>query len=181
MKNRVYTVKEIADLLNIDKQKVYRFIKANNIQNETLEVLHDVPSEALQKAHQKNTKYYSEESKNIVFKALSKHTETNQKENVETLEVLHDTLDETLEVLHEAPNETLETLVKTIESLNKQLENKDKQINEKDEQIKRLQDSLDRALLVAYSNNVKQIEESPKEEEEPKKKGFLERLKGIFR
>lgn len=175
MKNRVYTVKEMADLLNIDKQKVYRFIRANNIQNETLEALREVHHETLKKTHQKNTKYYSEETKNIVFKALSKHTEANQKENVETLEVLHEAPNEALD---EVPNETLEVLVRTIDNLNKQL-------TEKDEQIKRLQDSLDRALLVAYSNNVKQIEEPSKEdsssEKESVKKGFWTKLKRQFK
>lgn len=171
-----YTVKDMAELAKTDKQKVYRYLKAHDLKPIT-----SVSSEVLQKTlgstskeHQKNTKYYDETVKNEVIKAFLK------KESISS-EVLQETLrstsNETLETPKNTTNEALEALAKTVESLNKQLEAKDKQLSEKDEQIKRLQTSLDRALLVAYSNNVKQIEE-PKEE--PQKKSLWQRLKGVF-
>ena len=53
------TIKQIADSLNLDKQKVYRFIKKNNISE----------------SHQKNgTKYYNDSSQTFIFKHFKKET-----------------------------------------------------------------------------------------------------------
>ena len=57
------TIKQIADSLNLDKQKVYRFIKKNNISE----------------AHQKNgTKYYSDTDEQFIIKHFKGDSNSNE-------------------------------------------------------------------------------------------------------
>jgi len=77
------TIKQIADSIGVDKQRVYRFIKKNNI------------SESFQEA---NAKYYDETSENKIIQGLSQRTKSPI--GSEAVEVLH----EACEVLHTPPN-----------------------------------------------------------------------------
>lgn len=98
------TIKEIADELGIEKQKVYRFIKKNQIQ----EVNQEYINEVLQK---NNVKYYDDAAESIIKRGLYK--ERTSKEAHQNC-------------INEAENEVLLT---QIEMLKKELEEKNNQIN----------------------------------------------------
>lgn len=110
------TIKEIADELGVDKQKVYRFIKQNQIS----EVLQKAHHEALQKAHQKNgVMYFDEAAEKLIKRGFSVKKTYKKKDSVS--EAHHD-------VLHDvAKNSVNEALV---DMLRKELEIKNKQIED---------------------------------------------------
>lgn len=77
------TIKQIADSLGLDKQKVYRFIKKNNISE----------------SHQKNgTKYYSDSSQTLIFKHFKKVTTSDESHQSTSFDTVISILQEELNV-----------------------------------------------------------------------------------
>ena len=100
------TIKEIADELGVDKQKVYRYIKKNHIN----EVLH----EALQK---NGVKQYDEAAETLIKQGFSEESTSS--------EALHEALQNHI---NEAVFDTVSEAV--IDMLRKELEIKNEQIRE---------------------------------------------------
>lgn len=107
------TIKQIADELNIDKQKVYRFIKKNCI------------NEALQK---QGVMYYDDAAETLIIKHFSEIDASG--------EVLHDVHQIT------SNDAVIKLLQDTVEVLKNQLEEKDKQINQLTETVKQQAESI---------------------------------------
>lgn len=77
------TIKQIADSLSLDKQKVYRFIKKNNISE----------------SHQKNgTKYYNDSSQTLIFKHFKKETTSKESHQSTSFDTVISILQEELNV-----------------------------------------------------------------------------------
>lgn len=152
------TIKQIAEEIGVDKQKVYRFVKNNGIKEVHHEALHDV----LQK---NSVKYYDEVAENLIKQGFKETSESN--------EVHH-------EVLREAHqnciNEALyEALLKQLEAMRNELEEKNKQLNEKDKQIEQILQLLDQSqrLQAVAESNIKQLESKLEvSEQETEKKSF---------
>ena len=68
-KKHIYTLKEIADELKVDKQKVYRFVIRNHISEVHHEVLHDV-LHCDTESGKNGVKYYDEAAKNRIFQGF---------------------------------------------------------------------------------------------------------------
>ena len=99
------TIKEIADELQIDKQKVYRYIKANHI------------NEVLREAHQKNNvKYYDEAAQTQIRKAFETKSTSKRSTSKSTSKVHHETLNEAL-------LDTIDMLKNELKTKNEQIEN----------------------------------------------------------
>lgn len=99
------TIKQIADDLQVDKQKVYRYIKANHI------------NEALREAHQKNNvKYYDEAAQMQIKKAFAAKSTSHQTASKSTSKVHH-------EALNEALLDTIDMLKNELKTKNEQIEN----------------------------------------------------------
>jgi hypothetical protein len=98
------TIKEIADELQIDKQKVYRYIKANHI------------NEVLREAHQKNNvKYYDEAAQMQIKKAFAAKITSKRSTSKSTSDLHH-------EALNEALLDTIEMLKNELKIKNEQIE-----------------------------------------------------------
>lgn len=77
------TIKQIADSLSLDKQKVYRFIKKNNISE----------------SHQKNgTKYYNDSSQSLIEKHLKKENTSKEAHQSTSFDTVTSILQEELNV-----------------------------------------------------------------------------------
>lgn len=99
------TIKQIADELQIDKQKVYRYIKSNHI------------NEALREAHQKNNvKYYDEAAQMQIKKAFAAKSTSKRSTSKSTSKVHH-------EALNEALLDTIDMLKNELKTKNEQIEN----------------------------------------------------------
>lgn len=104
------TVKQIADELKIDKQKVYRYIKKKHIN----EVHHE--------AHQKNdVKYYDETAESLIKQGLSGNCASSEAHHEVHQNYINDTL--------------LDTLLMQSETLKKELEIKNEQIKSLTERL----------------------------------------------
>ena len=162
------TIKQIADELGLDKQKVYRYIKKNHIK----EVYQECISEALQK---NGVKYYDEVAESLIKQGFSDNTTSNEVHQEVHQKHINDTV--------------IDTLLEQIREKDKQLKEKDNQIAEKDNQMaalnKRLEEShrlLDQSqqlqamaaskikLLEEKQEEEKAIEPAPVSEPEPEKK-----------
>ncbi|MCI5494974.1 MAG: hypothetical protein MR407_01370 [Roseburia sp.] len=98
------TIKQIADELQIDKQRVYRYIKANHI------------NEALREAHQKNNvKYYDEAAQMQIKKAFAAKITSKRSTSKSTSDLHH-------EALNEALLDTIEMLKNELKIKNEQIE-----------------------------------------------------------
>lgn len=98
------TIKQIADDLQVDKQKVYRYIKAHHI------------SEALHEPYQKGkTKYYDEVAQTQIKKAFAEKTKSKRSTSKSTSDLHH-------EVLNEALLDTIEMLKNELKIKNEQIE-----------------------------------------------------------
>ena len=98
------TIKQIADELQIDKQKVYRYIKSHHI------------SEAHHEAHQKGkTKYYDEVAQTQIKKAFAEKTKSKRSTSKSTSDLHH-------EALNEALLDTIEMLKNELKIKNEQIE-----------------------------------------------------------
>ncbi len=97
------TIKQIADELGVDKQRVYRFIKQNHIN----EVPHDT--------HQRNgMKYYDEAAETLIKQGLSA-------KSISSKDMDFDTVIDMLRVELEAKNRQIEQQAQTITQLTEAL------------------------------------------------------------
>lgn len=103
------TIKQIADELGVDKQKVYRYIKKNHIK----EVYQECISEALQK---NSVKYYDEVAESLIKKGFSDNTTSNEVHQEVHQKHINDTV--------------IDTLLKQIEILQKELDAKNEQLSD---------------------------------------------------
>lgn len=144
------SIKQIADSLNINKLKVYRYIKNNNIEATSM---------------RGSTQLYSEEICNNIIEYF-KNNGCKEEKILKRFDTLHDSSEkheETKgETFHEIINETVlkrfdmlnETLMKQLDTLSEQLKSKDEQLAEKDKQIAALYEqnkALTDALVVAQT------------------------------
>lgn len=146
------TIKQIADELGVDKQKVYRYIKKNYIK--------EVNRECISETHQRNNvKYYDEVAESLIKQGISGDIESNE---------IHQ------EAHQEHVNDTM------IDALLKQIEILQKELDVKNEQIRDTLKALDQAqqLQAMAENKVKLLEEKqeeekvvePEQEEQPAKR-----------
>lgn len=127
------TIKEMADDLHVDKQKVYRYIKSNHI-NE---------------AHQKGkTKYYDDVAQDQIKRAFAEKSESHQTASKSTSEAHHEALNEALN----------EALVDTVKMLQNELKVKNEQI----ENLHTLLDQEQKLRLIA-EDKINAIEAKPEE------------------
>lgn len=154
------TIKQIADELGIEKQKVYRYIKKNHIKEAHQECI----SEALQK---NGTKYYDEVAESLIKQGFNDNTASDEVQQ----EVHHNHIDDTM----------IDVIMKQIEVLKNELDVKNEQIKEKDKQLSDTLKALDQAqhLQAIAENKVKLLEEKQEEkkvvepapaQEQPEKK-----------
>ena len=145
------TIKQIADDLGVDKQKVYRFIQKNHIK----EVHHE--------AHQKNgVKYYDEAAQMLIKQGVSDKVTSN--------EVHHEVHQNHIK---STSNEAaFEALLKQIDVLQEQIKIKDEEIKVKNQQIEQLHKILDQEqqLRMVSEQKILQIEDLNPEQKEVKKK-----------
>ena len=153
------SMKQIADRLNVSKQRVYRCIKSNCI------------SEAHHEVVKGNTVLMYDIAAVERIKQLLGVT------NDETVEVHREVHQEAGEAHHETVHDTV------YEALLKQLEIKDQQIKELNERLAEAHKSLDQEqqLHLLSKQRIKELEEKPTEPESPDqeelaKDGFLKKL-----
>ncbi len=154
------TIKEIADELGVEKQKVYRYIKQHRIS----EVHHD----ALHEAHQRSgAKYYDEAAETLIKQGFSSQTASSEAHQ---------------NCINEAVNEAV------IDMLRKELEIKNEQIRELNARLADVSSALVAAQQTAqaaqalHAGTIRQqltsgdaaedSEETPTEE----RRGWLHRL-----
>ena len=99
------TIKQIADELNVDKQKVYRYIKANHIS--------EVHHEPLQK---NKVKHYDEVAQAQIKKAFAEKTTSKRSASKSTSKAHQDTLNEAL-------LDTIKMLQEELKKKNEQIDN----------------------------------------------------------
>lgn len=148
------TIKQIADELGLDKQKVYRYIKKNHIK----EVYQECISEALQK---NGVKYYDEVAENLIKQGFSDNTTSNEVHQEVHQKHINDTV--------------IDTLLKQIEILQKELDAKNEQLSDtlralnQAQQLQAIAESKAK-LLEEKQEEEKAIEPAPVSEPEPEKK-----------
>jgi hypothetical protein len=139
------TIKELADELGVDKQKVYRYIKKNHIK----EVNQECISETCQR---NNVKYYDEVAESLIKQGFCGDIESNEIHQEAHREHINDTM--------------IDTLLKQIEMLKSELDVKNEQIKEKDKQLSDTLKALDQAQqLQAMAESKVQLLEEKQEEE----------------
>lgn len=105
------TIKQIADDIGIDKQRVYRYIKRNHISE----------------AHQRNgVMYYDDVVQNTIIRAFADDTTSSDVHQNHITDAVNDTVDMVVDVL----KSQIETQKIALETLQAQLEVKDKQIEQ---------------------------------------------------
>ena len=139
-----FSMKQIADQLNVPKQRVYRCIKSNCI------------SEAHHEVVKGNTVLMYD---NAAFERIKQLLGVT---NDETVEVHHEVHQEAGEALHETVHDTV------YETLLKQLEIKDQQIKELNERLAEAHKSLDQEqqLHLLSKQRIKELEEKPSPDQE---------------
>lgn len=164
------TIKQIADELGVDKQKVYRYIKKNHI------------NEAHHEALQKNgVKQYDEAAETLIKQGLLRETASG--------ESLHEAHREVLQNhINDAVFDTVSDAV--IEMLRKELEVKNKQIEDLNARLAEISSALVMAQQTAqaaqalHAGTIQQqlIEETadpaPEQPKEVEKRSWLSRLFG---
>lgn len=139
-KKIVKTVKQIADELGVDKQKVYRYIKNNQIK--------ECINESLYEAHQKNSvKYYNEAAETLIKQGIMEksassevHHEVHQKHIKSTSNEVFLKRIEALEKELDIKNDQIDTLLRLVnqaQQLQAITEQKIKAIEEKEENSKK--------------------------------------------
>lgn len=153
------TIKQIADEIGLDKQKVYRFIKKNHIDE----------------AHQKSgVMYYDEAVESLIKSHFSKITTSNEAHQTASNEVVIDVLMKQSEILK---NE-LEIKNKQIDELNKRLEENQKLLNQQ-QQLHAIAENKIKLLEQHDQHLSEQIKTQSNSEDHPEvKKGFFARLFG---
>lgn len=162
MDQQYYSTKQIADILNVSKQRVYRCIKANHI------------NEAHHEAVKGNTVLMYDMAAFTRIKGILANDSVSSEAHHE---VHH-------EAVHDTPNEAV------VEALVKQLEIKDQQIQELNERLKEAHKALDQAqhlqamseqkinLLESQKNDNTEPthDESDQSEQQATKKGLWSRI-----
>ena len=155
------TIKQIAEELKIDKQKVYRYIKNNNIE--------EVHHEALHEAHQKNkVKYYDEVAQRQIKQAFEVHQEENEVHQ----KVHHEAHQSTSKVHQKLIKSTSNDVL--LEALQKEIEVKNRQLEEKDKQISNLLNLVDQEqkLRLIAEDKILSLEQKDQEDEAPGRRFF---------
>ena len=143
------TIKQIADELQLDKQKVYRYIKRNHITE----------------AHQDGqVKWYDEAAEKLIKSAFIDNTKSS--------EALHEADQTTSEeaVLKQSEKDNLATTLQTtIDILHKQLEVKDSQIEALNERLAEAQQLLhqQQQLNAIAEQKILALEAKENQESEP--------------
>ena len=154
MASEYLSTKQIADKLNLQKQKVYRCIKLNHIKEAHSEVVKG------------NTVLMYDNQAIEQIESILKGGATTSSE-------AHS------EVHHEAVNEALnEAVLKQLEILNEQLKAKDKQIENLQKLLDQAQmlNAMDKKKIEALENKLEEPNETdPKEPDEPPK-GFWAKI-----
>ena len=149
------TIKQIADELGVEKQKVYRFIQKNHIK--------EVHHEALHETHRKNgVKYYDDVAEMMIKQGFLEESTSD--------EVHHEALQKHIK---STSNEAvLETLLKQIDVLREEIKIKNEQLKAKDDQIEQLHKILDQEqqLRMVSEQKILQIEKINPEQKEIRKK-----------
>lgn len=161
------TIKEIADELGVDKQKVYRFIKQNHIN----EVLHE--------AHQRSgVKYYDEAAETLIKQGFSAKTVSSEAHH----EVLQNHINEAV------CDTVIDMLRKELETKNQQLSVKDKQIEDLNARLSEVSAALVAAQQTAqaaqalHAGTIQQqltngeVDPTVHQQETEKKRGWFSRL-----
>lgn len=138
------TIKQIADELGVDKQKVYRYIKKNHIKEVNQERFTDV----LQK---NGAKYYDEVAEALIKQGFSDNTASDDVHQEVHQNYINDAV--------------IDTFLKQIEVLKNELDMKNDQIKEKDKQLSDTLKALNQAqqLHAIAENKVKLLEEKQEE------------------
>jgi len=162
------TIKEIADELGVEKQKVYRYIKQHRIS--------EVHHEALHEAHQRSgAKYYDEAAETIIKQGFSSQTASSEAHH----EVHHEAHQNRI---NEAVNEAV------IDMLRQELEIKNEQIRELNARLAEVSSALVTAQQTAqaaqalHAGTIRQqltsgdAAEEPEETPTEERWGWLHRL-----
>ena len=156
----IYTLKEIADELKVDKQKVYRFVIRNHISEVHHEALHDV-LHCDTDSGKNGVKYYDEVARERILqgfgaKSASKSTSSTSDEvHHEIVLMQNEALQKTPEVHHdmvadEAKKQSeIEFLRNQIIRMNEQISSQHEQMRQQGEVI----DSLNRELEKEREHN----------------------------
>ena len=158
------TIKEIADELGVEKQKVYRYIKQHRIS--------EVHHEALHEAHQRSgAKYYDEAAETLIKQGFSSQTASSEAHH---------------EVHHEAHQNRINEAV--IDMLRQELEIKNEQIRELNARLAEVSSALVTAQQTAqaaqalHAGTIRQqltsgdAAEEPEEAPTEERRGWLHRL-----
>lgn len=144
------TLKQIADEIGIDKQKVYRFVVKNHI---------TASSEV------KQSKLYDDVAERLIKSHFNHITTSNERCGEPHQKSGYDVV--------------VEQLVKELESKNEQIREKDRQLAEKDRQLSAVHEMLSKnqelldqqqQLQALTEQRLKLLEQQEPTEEEPKKK-----------
>lgn len=162
------TIKEIADELGVEKQKVYRYIKQHRIS--------EVHREALHEAHQRSgAKYYDEAAETLIKQGFFSQTASSEAHH----EVHHEAHQNRI---NEAVNEAV------IDMLRKELEIKNEQIRELNARLAEVSSALVAAQQTAqaaqalHAGTIRQqltsgdAAEEPEEAPTEERRGWLHRL-----
>jgi len=172
------SIKQIADSLNLNKLKVYRYIKNNNIEASSMRGSTLLYSEEICKDiteyFKKNSEMYRNVSETFHEDSVKPSCDTERI----TGETFHDIVNDTVMKQFDMLNETL---MKQLDTLSEQLKNKDEQLAEKDKQIAALHEqnkSLTDALVAAQTLHAATIQTVVLEDKSavPERKGFFRRL-----
>ena len=165
MENEFLSIKEFAELANVSVQSIYKKInKDNNIINNYVKEIDGI-------------KYINKIAYDIIYNNTASSNEIKDKQT--SID------DEEISIDNKSIDRLLDILEKQIEEQKRQLIEKDKQIEEKDKQINSLLSRLEETTLLIDQqqkltaiNTKKDLDLLTAEKEN--KKGFWERLKGVF-
>lgn len=153
-----YSLKEIADEIGINKMKVYRFVKSNNI---------------TERYTNAQTKYYDETVKNLLIKELSDDRNDTSSDTKKQMGLSKEDVYNLLE------NQIKQQIVE-LEQKNHQIKNKDKQLEKMQELLSQQQQlSLhDKNLIQKYEDENKElrllIESNSNSEQEKKESSYIQ-------
>lgn len=131
-----YSLKQISDEIGISKMKVYRFVKANHINERYTSA---------------QTKYYDESVRKLIIKEFKG--------------VSNDTCNDTVKRLDNDELIVVDLLKKQIEHQEKELERKNEQIGNKDKQLEKMQELLSQQqqLSLQDKKTIQKYEEENKD------------------
>lgn len=155
------TIKEIADELGIDKQRVYRYIKKNHIN----EVLH----EALQK---NGVKQYDEAAEMLIKQGLSAESTSSEALHEAHQKHINDTV---FDVVSET---VIDMLRKELEIKNEQIRELNARLAESNAALVSAQQTAQAAQALHAGTIQKQLLEGEPEEAPEEKKSWLQRIFG---